>query len=330
LQGSIETKLQGEKMRKFGLILAALMMFAAAGVQAQVAAPRLNSFFAAGNPAVLPLNASSQAGLGYLSLDAEFTAGGATFTAASGTGTGVNLRFVGESFAVAYGQITSDLDVEPILGSGTITIEESTLEIGVRLGDTFTLGVSQQTGSESEPGESEETSLVNAGIVWKLGDVVYLGGSYGTETGERTDPFNVDSESDHTVSRYGAALYSRDGESGYHIELNRKETSILELTDPGGNTQYLESLEETGFTLEVIFSNFLIGYESITIAQETADINNLFTVETTDIKEQVISLGWVPEEGLNIILVSLVSEETDEIGDVFTLTASAVQVSWAF
>lgn len=317
-------------MRKFGLILAALLVFAAAGVQAQIASPSLSIVLSGGNPAVLPLYSSSQIGVGTLDVEVGLTFGAFSDTLASGDGTAVDLRFVGESFAVSYGQTSIDLEVNPTYGGGTISFGGSAIEAGVRMGESFTLGVSQESEENSEPGESSETSLVLGGIVWKLGDAFYIGGSYGTETGNRNDPFNIDSEADHVVARYGVALYSRDGESGYHLEINREETGVLELKDPAGNTQYLESYEETGFVLEFLFSNIMIGFESIKSTGETADINNLFSVETVENKAQTITLGWVPEEGLNVLLFSSEEEEDDGAGTVVDFSLTGLFVSWAF
>lgn len=319
-------------MRKFGLILAALMMFAAAGVQAQVAAPSMNPFLGGANPATLPMQSSSQIGLGYLTVDVRATFGGTDVDLASGEAIGINLSYVGESFAIGYSQLGHDLEIDTAWGGGTITFEESSLNAGARLGESFLIGVGQETAkdTDSTSNETEETQMIVGGGIWKLGDVFYLGGSYGTETSSRSDPLNVESEADHEVTRYGAALYNRDKESGYHFEINRTETTIVELVDPAGNTQYLESYEDTGITLEVIFSNFLIGVQALSSSEETADINNLFTVETLEVSEQVISLGWVPEEGLNIILTIMESEEDNGSGSTINISATGVVVSWAF
>lgn len=322
-------------MRKILLTAAAFFLLAGAA-QAQVAAPSLSPFGLGENPAVLPFSGSSRIGAAILDVEQEITSGGVTSTLASGDGMALELRLIGEtfSFGVTSSNITVDLDPALNPGGGSFESDSSTLALALLLGDSFAIGLGQisnkDTISSVTFNEVTEETLTSGGLVWKLGDTFYLGGTAGTETVDLLDNGGVQSEGDHGVTALGAGWYWRDGSKGFHAEAFKRDTESLDLKDAGGITRFLKTSETTGITLEVLFSNILLGVETSTADEASADFLTGFAVQTNEIKSTDISIGYAPEEGLAIVLGLLESEDTDQNGQVVSFSATALGFSWLF
>ena len=315
-------------MRIIGLALIALLTFITAA-QAQIAAPRLNplSFHptTASNPAVLSWDGPSRIGGGIGESSVDFTIPGlSTFEAAAGDGSSAQLRWVGETFALGLDRWSLSMEIVPLLGGGDIELESTIVGASFQMNDLFSIGIGQESGISRFDVELETSTLPLMGATLRLGEVFYLGFATGTETIEQefTNVAGSATEEERGMTRIGLAYYSRDGENGLHVEVWRNELD-------GINTATLtdEAEETTGITLEVVFSNILLGYESIT-GEELSAVDGSVQEEQDG---STISLGWVPMEGLSLV-VSVTEVEINDLtnGEITVFNIAFAGVAWAF
>ena len=315
-------------MRIIGLALIALLTLGTAA-QAQIAAPRLNplpfTVSSAFNPAVYSWDGPSRIGVGLNKGSLDFTpAGGATVEIATGDGNAAQFRWVGESFAFGFDYWSVDMDLIQTFGGGPVKFESTVAGISFQMDELFSIGVGQETGEELFATEITTGTLPLAGATLRLGEVFYLGLAMGDETIEFDDTSvpGPAAEGDRGVTRFGVGYHSRDGENGLHVEVWRNELDAI-------NTATLtENAEEfTGITFEVVFSNILIGYESVS-GEELSAVDGSVLEEEDD---TTISVGWVPMEGLNLV-VSITEIEVFEplTGDTLEFNIAFAGVTWAF
>ncbi len=306
-------------MRYPWLALAALMTFTSLA-HAQIAAPRLNPLvlesFNPFNPAVLPWGGPSRIGAGVVDVEAKETISGVTSTTFSGDGLMAKAHLVGETFA--FGAEIVKLDIED--ASGVKADAELVLAgLAAQFGDTFSLGVGKQGDSFKIQGFEENFDLTVFGGTLRLGEVFYIGVATGTENVEFSFG-GVSVDEDRTVTRAGVAYHTRNTSGGLHLE------AYKETVDPI-TTPFSEDEEDTtGIALEVVFSGILIVIEAI----NTEFIDSLGDVVGEE-DETIVSLGWVPESGLNVVVSAMESEDTETAtGDTEVVDLLTVAVGWSF
>ena len=127
---------------------------------------------------------------------------------------------------------------------------------------------------------------------------------------------------DRTVNQYGVAYLARDGENGLHLEFFRQ--TVDGFTDPVLGTGLEE--ESDAFTVELIFSNILAGYESV----QTEGLNSAGTLQN-DTGITTLILGWAPMEGISIV-ASMKEEEITNVpfGIIFRIETTAIAIAWSF
>lgn len=315
-------------MRTIGLALVALFTFWAS-VQAQIAAPRLNplplNINAPWNPAVYSWDGPSRFGGAFASSSLDFTAQGSSeVEAATGDGNAAQFRYVGESFAFGVDHFSLSLEIIQSFGGGDIELQKTVVGGSYQTGEVFSIGLGQEIGKDSFDVDLEETTLPILGVTVRLGESFFLGLAGGTETVESEDTSVAGSfqEGDRTVTRVGAAYHSRDGENGLHVEA---WANLLGTVENAGFT--IGERETIGFTLEIVFSNILIGFEST--SEESINFVSGAVEEERD--GTTISVGWVPLEGLSVV-VSINEIEVADLtnNDLIVINGLFAGVTWGF
>lgn len=335
-------------IKAWPVALAGLLLCAAA-VQAQVAAPRLGDvgsvtdpstinntgYITVGpsNPAVLPWHASSMLGASVMTditREDDPGGGGTVQEVASGDGMGVLLRFVGDPVSAEIEYANADLDVPAAPGTAEGTATR--LSLAMLAGAQLTIGVgleSSETTLDFGGGANTiEHSMPVVGATLRIGDTFYLGGAYGARTNTVA---NGAVEADGGVGRLGVGFHSRKGEQGFHAELFHESQELIEARDATGVLVLATEYAATGATLEVLFSNIVIGAEVLSTELDAIDPSTGPGLVTSDIAQRRISIGWVPEQGLTLSLAVMEWEET-RTGSPNTETSDTVMVSagWAF
>ncbi len=337
-------------MRIIIMAVAALLAFAGA-IHAQIAAPRLNPVViesdAPFNPATLPWSGASRVGAGLIDVEGDVSDVGppATTTEVSGDGATVQGRWVGENFAIAAEAFNLELD----LLDDTVETDATMVSLALKLGEAISVGIGQQELEETETDKATNASTVftvtlpMAGATLRLAEVLYIGAVIGEQTFERSVG-GQSIEDDSTVTRVGVAYYWRDGPNGLHLEAYREEQDpTLTPTPPGfdnpalpAGTVELES-EADGFTVEVLFANILIGFESLTT--DFIRVNNFPSIPFVrtvvgEEEETTISVGWAPEEGLAITVAATETEQSQTVNglpdDASTFDSLFLGAAWLF
>ena len=314
-------------MRTLLLLIAALLAFAGA-IHAQIAAPRLNpiaiestitsSFLSPSpfNPAVLPWDGPTRIGgaLAGAEVDDRSTTPDPD---ADGGAIALKLRWVGKIFAFGADVLASELDIDPAVGGGTLDVSQVSIGFAGQFEEVFSVGAGVQGGEVTLPGVSVEAGLPLVGATVRLAEVIYLGLAIGDETFEDT---LANQEADRTVTRFGVAYHWRDDDVGLHIEAYRQEIDAI-------TTPFTEDEEESdGFTLEVVFANILIGFESF-----TTDFTDPSTGFQGEAEKTTISVGWSPGQGLALVASATEQEELNASGITqFENNLTAVGVAWLF
>ena len=168
---------------------------------------------------------------------------------------------------------------------------------------------------------TDSATLPLLGATVRIGESIFVGLATGEETVENTSA-GISVEADRTVTQIGVAYLARDGENGLHLEYYRQTVDAID--DPSYGTE--DEQESAAFTVELIFSNVLVGYESM-----DNEISSATGTVVTDVGLTTISLGWVPEEGLSIV-ASLQEEETTNAasGNVFRIETTVIAIAWLF
>ena len=117
---------------------------------------------------------------------------------------------------------------------------------------------------------------------------------------------------------------------------------MLEVFDvTGNNLLYVEDSDTTALTVEVQFGNIFLGYEQITreftevvtalgaVAWAAANVNA--GVDDQEEVDTLISIGYAPMEGVQLVVSSITTEITDLTnGEVTTLSGMFVGLAMAF
>ncbi len=311
-------------MRIIIMAVAALLAFAGA-IQAQVAAPRLNPIAIEStapifsphpsNPATLPWSGPSRIGGGLLDLEEEDATGTQTL---EGDGKMLQARWVGEMFAVNAEVLNSDFeDVPP---PGTFDFDAFLIGAAFQWGEVFSIGVGFESEELSDATVSLQETLPVAGATLRLAEVIYLGVATGEATLEESVPTFTE-ELDRTVTRLGVAYLWREDDRGLHLEIYREERDSEQSI-----TLEAFGKDSDGFTVEVVFSNILIGYESI-----STESTNFAGVDLGEDEETIISVGWAPGQGLALVASKSEIESTDAAGiPTDTLDSLFIGVAWLF
>ncbi len=305
-------------MRLIGLTLAALL--AAAGMaSAQVAAPLLNPtppvFSAPNNPAVLIWDAPSRvaAQLARLTIDAP---PGTRF--ADGTSRGLLGAAVGEYVAAGAAVQRLHLDADASAGGGSIQIDSSTVDLAAQIASVVSLGVGQERSKLMDTtvggsGVPQEETLPVAGFTVRLANIFYVGGAGGTVKFSR-GPASYD----RRVRRLGVAVLDMAKDGGVHLEVYRERKAPAGAIDDGSDTK--------GLSAEVIWGSILLGY----LARSVDKANDSGILTGTN-KIAAVSLGWVPQARLSIVLTGARDELRDPAGTATgRFSTREVGAAWKF
>jgi hypothetical protein len=326
-----------------GLILLLAGIAAAAGAaQAQVAAPNLDTTApSTANPAVLMYNKASHVGAGVLTnIKVEFVpAAGDTLEIGTGDGTALTAVLKNDAFGIGVDVLNVQVDADPTLinppGGQTDQFTDTNVFLAAAVGKAFAVGVGienskfETTDNNTGNTQSFEASLPMLGASWAITPTVYLGGIYGSQTVEGSNGVDT-AEGDRAVSRVGVGVQWRDKESGFHLEAYREVRELLELRDAmlpaGADLIYAEEGYTNGVTLEVVFSNILVGVGASRISDDTIDRigPSLYEVSTTKEDDRTLTLGWVPETGLAVTVSAISDEESDSLNPDDKIKTSAM------
>ncbi len=333
-------------MRSIWLLVAAMLVFAGA-IHAQVAAPLLNPVVSSTtnfrlpsgstkpfNVAVLPWSGPSRVGIGVFT-DTTFDRtklNQPTEEVASGDGTLVQFRWVGEAFAFAAEFADHSLDLTGNFAPGSVDIESSLVGVAYQGGEVFSIGIGQQTRELFIDGEIEKETLPMIGATVRPGEVLYIGAAFGEATVEQVDPFStpaVSGEVDRSVQRVGVGLFGRNDDFGWHVEVYKEEKDSAQDTVTGVQ---VDEEESTGCTVEVIlFGGLLLGWEHF-----DTDLIGTNGVINREDEFDVLSVGWSGMEGLSLVVSLHESESTDvdpasaDFGEVLEFTSTFVGAAWLF
>ncbi len=334
------------------LFLLFIGLFAATAVQAQVAAPALNPFLT-DNPAVLPFTGPSLIGGfvedGSTTDELDVNSDGVLDTTAESEEefAAGQLRAVGDLFSVAllYGQ-----GEETDAGGATTDLEGSEALFAARLGDAFAVGVGYaklEATNAAAPDDSIEITVTAGGAVLRLGDAFYLGGTVGNLNFVTIQDFGLDAptsvDEDARTASFGIGYSTRGADGGFHVELYTEQEDGPDLSGSGttgglpASFTLSEESETMGATLEVLLGSILLG-ASIADEDTTRDVTftisgfGTFTGTSTEEEQtRAVAVGYVPEQGLTIVLSREVSEETvSNSPETSEETLTTVAIGWLF
>ncbi len=234
------------------------------------------------------------------------------------------LRFTGESWGVGFDMFHFDLTIDPLFGGGgDFVIDNKNIGLSFSLGDIVSIGVGQERQHQEEPFRISTETLPLAGVSIKIGGMFYVGAAAGTETVETEDPSVAGSfeEGDRSVGRVGVAFHTRDETSGFHLEAYVSNSDGI--TTINNNN---DAIESKGVILEMVFADFLLGYERLDLEHLDATTNVL----NQDQRAQVVSLGYTPMMGFNLVASSGSYEITESGGNFIEFQIKTVGVAWSF
>jgi hypothetical protein len=309
-------------MRVLILLLAGTML-AAGAASAQVAAPMLNTAVpqALGsiNPGLLPFSGPSRVGAGRLGVEGSSETAGVTTPTFSSLGPSLQGLWVGKSLAL-------EGEFDRFSAAGT-TLKFTSLGAALQFGESFSLGLAQQTLYAPTGVGTLDQTLRMAGLSWRLGRAFYLGAVAGSETMAQDDGSNPVAEDTRAVRRYGLGYHWREGTRGLHIEAYRDQRDPITYS----GTLLHESTTD-GITLEGLTGNVVFGYE----ATYTSFIDNNGSTTTpsaadTNKDGKRYSVGWIPAKGLAVSL-SYLNVRQQRVGSVTTMITeiTALNVAWHY
>ena len=317
-------------LRLAALMLAALLA-AVGAAQAQVAAPRLAPLqfgSLTANPATMQWSEFSHVGAVIAKGEQTAEINGVSLPAGEGDSNaqGVQVRKVWESFSL--GAEIASLEFE--IGNSTDGFRNTDISVfnaglAFRVGESVTLGLAVEKTdideSRFDPAatppatqQSFELSLTLAGISVRLGEVYFVGAALGKET--VTADF-LPNELDRNVIRLGVGLSTgmRDPEERADAEATRFQVHLevfREVRDPFEIGPVARSSDTTtdGFVAELLWGSIILGFKGTTKTEEEIDGAGVKTGDTES-REGEITIGWVPEKGLSL-LISLSKQEIED------------------
>lgn len=195
--------------------------------------------------------------------------------------------------------------------------------------------MAQQSSEQIETNETTTKTLPMVGGVLKLGESFYIGGTFGTETVERSITngvgVTITGEAERAVSRLGLGFFSKGKDNGFHLEIYSESTDLLEIFDATGNNKiYVEDSATTGVTLEVQFGSIFFGFEQMTREFTSVDVINS-NFEDEEEVDTLISIGFAPMEGFQLVVTSVKTEITNlNNGQIVTLSGIFLGLGLAF
>lgn len=280
-------------------------------VQAQFAAPTLLPGAVTENPAVIQWGGPSIIGGAYIKGESEQTdsANPATLDTGKSDGYFVGFRLVGKSISLAAH--TAEFNGDNF-STEESKFQFSAVALAIPIGDSLTLGIGQEVGSVALQFQSGvqynlnyDLTLPHGGFSLRLGNVLYLGASFGTESitaSVKTTPsvpaLEAEAKWERDVRRYGVALYSGNG-TKWHLEFGATLKDAA--TDPVSGISIERNEERTG-VFEVLAGGYLFGIKSKKY-EEIDETSSPAVIKVTETNKEV-TLGWVPEKGWALVLAA--------------------------
>jgi len=304
-------------MRIALLSLAAMVVMAGAAA-AQVAAPSLNPsivlFGAPTNPGVLIWDVPSRIGGTVSKAELDSPIGSKVL---DGNAKTLLATWVGQN--VAVGALAERLRLSAVAPfTGAINLDANAVQAAAQFADRFSLGLGHESSHIEDTtaggGSPEDLKLPVAGATLRLGDTVFLSLAGGTE---KVAKQGVPEET-RGVNRLGAAFYSRGKAGAVHLEAFREHRAASGTVEPEQTT--------TGFTAEALWGPVLLAYEG----HKNAKKDSTGASQGED-KVSNIAVGWVPDQGLSIVLASGTLKSTDATGATQgEVKQTTVGATWLF
>ncbi|MEE8435097.1 MAG: hypothetical protein V3S64_09960 [bacterium] len=314
--------------RIFFFLTAALMTWSTAGL-AQVAAPSLRpgalntvSF----NPAVLQWRKSAVT-IGKLEGTNEiFDAAGTKLREDSFDGPFYQGVGVGEYFSIGAEKFTLDGSSSDPAATYLSNYDQTQAALAGNIGDVVALGVGvDNTTLDFSNNRQQVNEITIAGVSLRLGEVFYLGLAVGDEMERREFGVGV-REATRSITRMGAAYLWQGDESAIRASIFSEERDALTFQLNPGVYNVRGEIEERSWSIGGIYSNILVEYifRDITLRNET----NAF--ERSE-ERRAFNLGWVPREGLAIVLRFEERDLADQpTGVTHDRSRRRITVSWQF
>ncbi|MCZ6534292.1 MAG: hypothetical protein O7A08_15180, partial [SAR324 cluster bacterium] len=274
---------------RFSLSIITLLALLAGTVQAQVAAPPLQPLFGGttDNPAAMQWAGYSFAGGAVFSGDQTATdSAGAPIPAAAADVDAAlaELRVVFDSFSFGATVVNFEFKGSGFAGEST----ETAVGFAFLIGDMFSFGLGVENAEDKEtfggPVIITEFSLPVAGISVRLGEVIFLGVSGGTETA--TGNFFT-GEFKRNVRRAGVALYTAPGNFQTHLEVyaEARDPFVTSATDFSNDTKL------TGMMAEILWGSFLLAVNATSETEKGFDSADTPPQEDLEIKATIVTVG---------------------------------------
>ena len=303
-----------------GLVALAAFAGSAAG---QVAAPLLNPtalMITTENPAVLQWSTPSRITLGYFDgSNTNFNAAGVQTNVTDLSGGYVQARAVGESFAVGAERL--QLDIKPQVGAAIDYVETQVAAAG-QMGGMVALGVGQDKITQTPAGGvADSNTLGLGGASLRFWERIYLGAALGTESLDLSPTSSVSRD----VMRAGIGFHMRGADSGLHLEVTRETRAAYTVEVPPGVS--VDRDEETldGAHVEFIVANILVG-----LASRQWKVRNPTAATGWDEDNKIVVLGWVPAQGLAVVLRHETRERTNTNNSTQDRVRDRVAIAWQF
>ncbi len=295
----------------------------------QVAAPPLIPGFVPANPAVIQWETSSRIGAAVIDAESE-TNDTSTSTVTSGEFSGNLAGLLLSGDAVSFAAEGTKGDGSASNTFDAIDLTQYKIAGAFQIGEGLSLGAGQHVTEVTFEGIFPpvgtvilelETDLKVGGISLRLGEIVFLGAAAGTEklrqiaTVPSFPAFNSDNELDRNVRGIGVGLFDDKGVR-WHLEFYVIGREFAEDVSSG---LFIEKSEEKSWILEVNAGGYLLGFRSTTLEKTDETVSPAVVFEE---EQQEVSLGWVPEQGLSVVLLGRKTEGDD--GVVFEEDTTAV------
>lgn len=251
---------------------------------------------------------------------------------------GVKTRTINQDGPFFQGVLTGEnisVGVEKLSLEGTtsnpslnhlIDTDQNRASLAGQFGGVVALGVGVENSKLVFSNARQQVNeIVIAGISLRLAEVFYLGFARGDETERRE--FGVGPrEATRSLTRMGVGYLWQGEENAFRVSISREERETYNFDLGSGVFQARGEVEDKTWGLSGIFSNILVGV----IFRKNIQRNEFNSSKRED-ERRAYHLGWVPLEGLAIVLRSEEREVTNlPTGVTQDLTLSRVTVTWQF
>ncbi|MCZ6844134.1 MAG: hypothetical protein O7G32_15050, partial [SAR324 cluster bacterium] len=173
-----------------------------------------------------------------------------------------------------------------------------------QLGDTVAFGLGLEKNSLESGNTKFEGSEVLAGASLKLGDIFFLGAALGRETIDVTVT-TVSDQVERDVRNFCIGIFDDEGVK-WHIEYSVFFVDSLVKSAP--IVLNFKEIEVANLEIEVNVDGFFYGIG----ASSTESTDNSVSPTTSTEEDAIdVEVGWVPEEGLAVVLFFGRGEETE-------------------